>query len=171
MARLGIGRTFQNLALFGTMSVIENVMVGGHCRARGDFVSNALRLPWVGREEADARARADEITGFLGLGEVAHLPVASLPFGTQKRVELARALMGQPRLLLLDEPAAGLNHEEVEAARRPDPRDPRPAAYDGVVGRASHGPGDARLPTGSWRSTSGAASPKGRRRRSKATRR
>ncbi len=115
MARLGIGRTFQNLALFGTMSVIENVMVGGHCRARGDFVSNALRLPWVGREEADARARADEITGFLGLGEVAHLPVASLPFGTQKRVELARALMGQPRLLLLDEPAAGLNHEEVEA--------------------------------------------------------
>ena len=115
MARLGIGRTFQNLALFGTMSVIENVMVGGHCRARSDFVSNALRLPWVGREEAETLARANEIMGFLGLEEEAHLPVGSLPFGTQKRVELARALMSQPRLLLLDEPAAGLNHQEVEA--------------------------------------------------------
>jgi branched-chain amino acid transport system ATP-binding protein len=115
MARLGIGRTFQNLALFGTMSVTENMMVGGHCRARGDFVSTALRLPWIRREEAELLARAEEITDFLGLAAVARLPVGSLPFGTQKRVELARALMSQPRLLLLDEPAAGLNHEEVEA--------------------------------------------------------
>ncbi len=114
IADLGIGRTFQNLALFRTMSVLDNVMVGGHSTTKSDFLSNALRLPWVSREERDLRQRAMELIDYLELGDVAHVPVAGLPFGTQKRVELARALAGRPKLLLLDEPASGLNHEEVD---------------------------------------------------------
>jgi branched-chain amino acid transport system ATP-binding protein len=115
IARLGVGRTFQNLALFTTMTVLQNVMVGVHSRTRSDVLSNALRLPWVAREEAAIREAAAELIGFLGLRAVAQHPAAGLPFGTLKRVELARALAGRPRLLLLDEPAGGLNHEEVAA--------------------------------------------------------
>ena len=113
VAELGIGRTFQNLALFPTLSVLQNVMIGVHSRTRSDFLSNALRLPWVGREDADIRERALELLAFLDLSAVAAHPAAGLPFGTLKRVELARALAGSPALLLVDEPAGGLNHEEV----------------------------------------------------------
>ena len=115
IAGLGIGRTFQNLALFGTMSVRDNIMVGAHCRGRSGFLADGLRLPLVGREEGELRARTDELIDFLGLGAVADRPASGLPFGTRKRVELARALASGPQLLLLDEPAGGLNHEEVEA--------------------------------------------------------
>ena len=114
IAELGIGRTFQNLALFPTQTVLQNVMLGVHSRTRSDFLSNALRLPAVAREEADIRARASELLAFLGLEAVADHPAAGLPFGTLKRVELARALAGAPALLLVDEPAGGLNHQEVE---------------------------------------------------------
>ena len=114
IASLGIGRTFQNLALFRTMSVRENVMVGGHSRTRTGYVANALRLPAVRREEAQLGAQVDRLIDLLELGPFAHLPVMDLSFGTQKRVELGRALASQPKLLLLDEPAGGLNHEEVE---------------------------------------------------------
>jgi len=113
ISELGVGRTFQNLALFPTLSVLQNVMIGVHARTRSDFLSNALRLPWVGREEAEIRARATELLTFLDLQAVAGQPAAGLPFGTLKRVELARALAGGPALLLVDEPAGGLNHEEV----------------------------------------------------------
>ena len=114
IASLGIGRTFQNLALFRTMSVRENVMVGGHSRTRTGYVANALRLPAVRREEAQLGPQVDRLIDLLELGPFAHLPVMDLSFGTQKRVELGRALASQPKLLLLDEPAGGLNHEEVE---------------------------------------------------------
>jgi branched-chain amino acid transport system ATP-binding protein len=113
IADLGIGRTFQNLALFPTLSVLQNVMIGVHARTRSDFLSNALRLPWVRREEGETRERARELLAFLGLERVAQHPAAGLPFGTLKRVELARALASAPSLLLVDEPAGGLNHEEV----------------------------------------------------------
>jgi branched-chain amino acid transport system ATP-binding protein len=115
VAALGIGRTFQNLALFPTMTVLQNVMVGVHARTHSDFLSNALRLPSVVREERMMREAAMEAVAFLDLeGVVAHR-AAGLPFGTLKRVELARALAGRPKLLLVDEPAGGLNHEEVGA--------------------------------------------------------
>ncbi|HUR88250.1 MAG TPA: ABC transporter ATP-binding protein [Ramlibacter sp.] len=118
IAVLGIGRTFQNLALFRTMTVLDNVMIGGHCQTQSGFFSNAFRLPWVKREETSLRDRAAEAIDLLGLRDVAHRPVADLPFGSQKRVELARALLSKPKLLLLDEPAGGLNHEEVDSLRQ-----------------------------------------------------
>jgi branched-chain amino acid transport system ATP-binding protein len=113
IAAMGIGRTFQNLALFRTMTVRQNILLGGHCRTRSGFLANALRLPWVRREEQVLEAHADQLVELLDLTSVAGTRVMDLPFGTQKRVELARALASQPKLLLLDEPAGGLNHEEV----------------------------------------------------------
>jgi branched-chain amino acid transport system ATP-binding protein len=93
IAELGIGRTFQNLALFRNLSVIDNVRIGGHCRSRGDYLSDALHLPWTRRGEALLEASSREIIAYLGLDEVALARVADLSFGTQKRVELARALI------------------------------------------------------------------------------
>jgi branched-chain amino acid transport system ATP-binding protein len=113
IAAVGIGRTFQNLALFRTMSVFDNVMVGRHSRTATGFLYNALRLPAVSREEQATHEKAQALLRLLGLEAVAQARVADLPFGTQKRVELARALASEPKLLLLDEPASGLNHEEV----------------------------------------------------------
>ena len=113
IADIGIGRTFQNLALFRTMSVLDNVRVGSHPLGRTDFLSNALKLPWTRREEDELAEIAWELIEFLDLAAVAYRPVADLPFGLQKRVELARALAARPKLLLLDEPAGGLNHTEI----------------------------------------------------------
>ncbi|HKX37248.1 MAG TPA: ABC transporter ATP-binding protein [Burkholderiales bacterium] len=115
IAEAGIGRTFQNLALFRTMTVLQNIMAGGHSHSRGGFFANALRLPFVQREEQGLHAEAMKIVSLLELDAVAHARVMDLPFGTQKRVELGRALAARPKLLLLDEPAGGLNHEEVGA--------------------------------------------------------
>jgi branched-chain amino acid transport system ATP-binding protein len=113
VAALGIGRTFQNLALFASLSVLDNVMVGYHCRSRGGFLANALRLAHAVRADRVAAEKARELLALLALEPHAGTRVSELPFGTQKRVELARALASQPKLLLLDEPASGLNYEEV----------------------------------------------------------
>jgi branched-chain amino acid transport system ATP-binding protein len=95
------------------MTVRENIMLGGHCRTATGFLANALRLPAVVREELRLAQQSDELVDLLGLAAVAETRVMDLPFGTQKRVELGRALASAPKLLLLDEPAGGLNHEEV----------------------------------------------------------
>ena len=114
IAGLGIGRTFQNVASFANLSVRDNIRIGAHSNSRSDPFSDAFRLPWRGREERKVDEIVADLIGWLGLGDVAEQPVGGLPFGTQKRVEIARALAGKPKLLLLDEPAGGLNHDEVE---------------------------------------------------------
>lgn len=113
IAAQGIGRTFQNLALFGNLSVRDNIRAGAHSASSGDLVSDALRLPRSRSEAAAIDGVVDELIEYLDIGDVADLPASGLPFGTLKRVELARALASQPRLLLLDEPAGGLNHDEI----------------------------------------------------------
>jgi branched-chain amino acid transport system ATP-binding protein len=115
IAEIGIGRTFQNVALFANLSVLDNVRVGAHARTQSDIISDSLRLPPIRRNEAALNERIHEILSYLELEDVAHVIVSGLPFGTQKRVELARALAAEPKILLLDEPAGGLNHEEVHA--------------------------------------------------------
>jgi branched-chain amino acid transport system ATP-binding protein len=115
--KIGIGRTFQNVALFDRMSVLDNVKVGCHSKTSTGFVTNALRLPRSEPEERHITERAEELIAFMDLEAYARLPAGGLPFPVRKRVELARALASSPKLLLLDEPAAGLNHDEVDVLR------------------------------------------------------
>ncbi|MCX7619374.1 MAG: ABC transporter ATP-binding protein [Acidimicrobiales bacterium] len=112
--KVGVTRTFQNLALFGGLSVLENVMVGAHATGRGGFVSSAFRLPPSITDERRLRSDAMMLLDRLGLGALAHRPCLGLPYGTMKRIELARAMASRPRLLMLDEPASGLTHSEVD---------------------------------------------------------
>jgi branched-chain amino acid transport system ATP-binding protein len=113
ISRLGIFRTFQNLALWPGMTVLENVMVGAHSGMKANFVTAPLRLGTRGEERRMA-IKCFELLQRFGLAEVAFHPAAGLPFGSLKRVELARALAGDPKLLMLDEPAGGLTHAEVD---------------------------------------------------------
>jgi len=114
IAPLGIARTFQNLGLAASLSVRENVMLGAHHTCRGSFLAAGLGLPGTRRAERELHDHAGEMLARLELEAVADRPAANLPYGTLKRVELARALCARPRLLLLDEPAGGLSHGEVE---------------------------------------------------------
>jgi branched-chain amino acid transport system ATP-binding protein len=113
IASIGIARTFQNLALFPTMTLLENVMVGAHSQGKVGFVRAITRIG-AHKENREIKQFAGELLHQLGLGPLAHRPAAGLPFGTLKRLEIARALAARPTFLLMDEPAAGLTHSEVD---------------------------------------------------------
>jgi branched-chain amino acid transport system ATP-binding protein len=111
---LGIARTFQNIRLFANMSALENVLVGEHCRLHSSLIGQVLRTPATQKEEADARARALDMLEFVGLKRSdADVTAKNLSYGLQRRLEIARALASQPKLLLLDEPTAGMNPNET----------------------------------------------------------
>jgi branched-chain amino acid transport system ATP-binding protein len=113
VVRVGIARTFQNIRLFGNMTAEENVLVGLHHRLKGRWFGAILRTPDVTREEAEAHAQAQELLELVGLRQRADTLARNLPYGDQRRLEIARALATAPKLLLLDEPTAGMNPEET----------------------------------------------------------
>ena len=113
IAKMGIARTFQNLALFPTMTLLENVMVGGHSQGRAGFWQSTFHLG-TARQERELRDEAGDLLRSLHLDHLAFRPAAGLPFGTLKRLEIARALAARPTFLLMDEPASGLTHSEVD---------------------------------------------------------
>jgi branched-chain amino acid transport system ATP-binding protein len=114
VAELGVARTFQNLALFRGMSVLDNIMTGRNLKMRCGFLQQALWLGPAKREELEHRRFAEEVIDFLEIQHIRKTPVGRLPYGLQKRVELGRALAAEPELLLLDEPMAGMNVEEKQ---------------------------------------------------------
>ena len=114
IARLGVSRTFQNVEVFGRMAVLENVMVGRHIRSRAGIISAGLKLPRMRREERRIRNGARDYLEFVGLENKAGELAGNLPLGEQRLLEIARALATEPRILLLDEPAGGLNTRETE---------------------------------------------------------
>ena len=116
VVRAGMARTFQNIRLFGNMTALENVMVGRFCRTSAGALTSVLRGPKFRREESETRARAQELLDFVGLGASAELLARNMPYGDQRRLEIARALATDPQLILLDEPTAGMNPRETEQA-------------------------------------------------------
>ncbi len=115
ITKLGIGRTFQNIRLFQHMTALENVLVGMHCRLKGGIISSIVGTPRLRREERSARERARELLVFSGLPGRDEQLARNLPYGDQRRLEVARALATEPKLLLLDEPTAGMNPQETAA--------------------------------------------------------
>ncbi len=113
IAARGLSRTFQHIRLFSQMTALENVMVGRYLRSRSGFLSGMLDLPWTWREDAEVRERARELMDFLGIAALSDVEATRLAYGQQRAVELARALASDPRIVLLDEPAAGLNMRET----------------------------------------------------------
>jgi branched-chain amino acid transport system ATP-binding protein len=118
IAGRGVVRTFQLVQLFQNLTVLENVKVGRHVRTRSGLIAALTRPAWARREEAETERRARELIDFVGLGNHADVRASVLPYGQQRLLEIARALAADPKLLLMDEPAAGLNHDETERLSR-----------------------------------------------------
>jgi len=118
ITRLGIARTFQNIRLFATMSALDNVLVGMHARLKSNALDAVLRTPRFNREETEAREKGLELLRYVGLAGKQEEWARNLPYGDQRRLEVARALAAEPRLLLLDEPTAGMNAQETAALTR-----------------------------------------------------
>jgi branched-chain amino acid transport system ATP-binding protein len=114
MVQAGVGRTFQNIRLFQNMTAVENVLVGMHTRVRGNLVEALFNTPRVRAEEHDAQHRAEDLLALVGLRGIGNEAARNLPYGDQRRLEIARALAADPKLLLLDEPAAGMNPKETQ---------------------------------------------------------
>ncbi|MEI2731252.1 MAG: ABC transporter ATP-binding protein [Dermatophilaceae bacterium] len=117
VVKAGMARTFQNIRLFANMTALENVMVGRYCRTSSAAITSIVRGPKYRREEAQTRARAQELLDFVGLGKMTEHLARNLPYGDQRKLEIARALATDPKLLLLDEPTAGMNPQETKATR------------------------------------------------------
>jgi branched-chain amino acid transport system ATP-binding protein len=117
LARLGLSRTFQNLQICMNMDAISNVMVGAHIRLDSSFLSALLHLPHIRRNDAELREEANALMAFVGLSQYSGAQASQMPYGGLKRLEIARALAAKPKILLLDEPAAGLNHVETDEIR------------------------------------------------------
>ena len=113
IARKGISRTFQHVELFGNMTVIENIMVGQYAKTKAGFLSSGFKLPFVMKEEREIQRKSEEILEYINLGQRKDEPASNLPIGEQRTLEIGRALATGPRLVLLDEPAAGLNIKET----------------------------------------------------------
>ncbi|MBO1754348.1 ABC transporter ATP-binding protein [Allobranchiibius sp. CTAmp26] len=116
VVKAGMARTFQNIRLFGNMTALENVMVGTYCRTTSGVLTTVLRGPKFHREEKETRAKAQELLDFVGLGHTTELLARNLPYGDQRRLEVARALATDPKVVLLDEPTAGMNPQETQQA-------------------------------------------------------
>ena len=114
----GIARTFQNIRLFANMTALDNVLIGMHCRLKSNPLGAVLRLPSVNREEREARAKARELLDYVGLRGQGPVTAKNLAYGDQRRLEIARALASEPKLLLLDEPTAGMNPQETAQLTR-----------------------------------------------------
>ena len=144
VTRLGVARTFQNIRLFNEMTALENVMVGQHCRTQSGVLRVVLRTPRATREEKDVRDKSLALLEYVGLGGHAGELAKNLPYGSQRRLEIARALATEPTLLFLDEPAAGMNPQETASLMHAHPPDPR-RRHDHHPHRARHEGGHGQL--------------------------
>lgn len=118
ITELGLSRTFQNIRLFADMTALENVMVGGHCRASSGLLASIFRTKAQREEEKQIKAKAMKMLELVGIADTAEIKADELPYGKQRRLEIARALATEPKLILLDEPAAGMNDSETEQLRQ-----------------------------------------------------
>ena len=168
ITELGIGRTFQNIRLFMQMTALENVLVGMHCRLTGGILGSIVRTPKVRREEAEARDKARELLVYSGLPRRHEEQAGSLPYGDQRRLEVARALATDPKLLLLDEPTAGMNPQET-ADFTASSAGARREGADRAADRARHEGRDGRLGAHAPCSSTARRSPRARRPRCRPT--